>query len=350
MVEILHTVLLGVDKYAWYDLHSNWNSAQQDLFTVRLQSTNMGGLNIPPIRAAYMMQYRNNLIGKHFKTLMQTCVFHIQDLVSDKQFVLIRALGELAPVLWASSIDVMDQYLVRKITLSPAYHKLSNFTQGDLQILVDNVLDAFSAIDPAKILIKIKLHMLAEIVNDIRRRGPAVRFSTEVFECFNAIFRMCSILSNHQAPSRDIAVKFTDLERVKQILSGGYWYQADDGWTQAGKDVRTLLHRTPILQKHLGWTAVPVWHPGAIKLPAKTKRTPILTENSKLAEASDIFGIGIDHSMRWILGAYVTASSGDRGYTGSWAIFRLQVREEQYILLSKIEANVVSERLRILHH
>jgi hypothetical protein len=60
-----------------------------------------------------MMQYRNNLIGKHFKTLMQTSIFHIQDLVSHEQFVLIRTLGELAPVLWASSIDNMEPYLVR---------------------------------------------------------------------------------------------------------------------------------------------------------------------------------------------------------------------------------------------
>ncbi|KAJ7460341.1 hypothetical protein B0H11DRAFT_1923957 [Mycena galericulata] len=49
------------------------------------------------------------------------------------------------------------------------------------------------------------------IVQDIRRRGPAVRFSIEVFECFEATFRLCSVLSNRQAPSRDIAAKFADL-------------------------------------------------------------------------------------------------------------------------------------------
>ncbi|KAJ7814863.1 hypothetical protein B0H13DRAFT_1513354, partial [Mycena leptocephala] len=72
---------------------------------------------------------------------------------------------------------------------------------------------------------KLKLHVLQHIVQDICRRGPAVRFSTEVFECFNAIFLLCSVLSNHQAPSRDIAAKFADLDRVKHILSGGYWFQ-----------------------------------------------------------------------------------------------------------------------------
>jgi len=56
---------------------------------------------------------------------------------------------------------------------------------------------------------------------DIRRFGPAIHFSTEVFECFNAIFRLCSIYSNHQAASHDSAHKFASLDRLKHILSGG---------------------------------------------------------------------------------------------------------------------------------
>ncbi|KAJ7826028.1 hypothetical protein B0H13DRAFT_2374647 [Mycena leptocephala] len=53
LVEILHTTLLGDAKYTWYELHHNWTAVQQDIFTVRLQSTNLDGLRVPPIRAAY---------------------------------------------------------------------------------------------------------------------------------------------------------------------------------------------------------------------------------------------------------------------------------------------------------
>ncbi|KAJ6541283.1 hypothetical protein B0H10DRAFT_2392153 [Mycena sp. CBHHK59/15] len=97
LVEILHTILLGHTKYVWYELHHNWTPVQQEIFTVRLQSTNSDGLRVPPIRAAYMMQYRNGLIGKHFKTLMQTMLFHVQDIVTPDQFTLVRALGQLGP-------------------------------------------------------------------------------------------------------------------------------------------------------------------------------------------------------------------------------------------------------------
>jgi hypothetical protein len=92
-----------------------------------------------------------------------------------------------------------------------------------LTILIGNVLDAFGNNDPAKILLKIKIHLLTHIVEDVIRFGPAIRNSTEIFECFNAIFRLCSILSNHQAPSRDIARKFASMDRLKHILSGGFW-------------------------------------------------------------------------------------------------------------------------------
>jgi hypothetical protein len=98
-----------------------------------------------------------------------------------------------------------------------------------------------------------KLQLLDDIVEDIRRHGPAIRFSTEIFECFNAIFRLCSVLSNHQAPSRDIARKFASMDCVKHILSGEYWKKDDGKWIQAGEKVRRLLHEEVFLQRHLGW-------------------------------------------------------------------------------------------------
>ncbi|KAJ6559708.1 hypothetical protein B0H19DRAFT_944520 [Mycena capillaripes] len=307
LVDILHTILLGDAKYTWYDLHHNWTAVQQDIFTVRLQGTNLDGLRLPPIRAAYMMQYRNGLIGKHFKTLMQTMIFHIHDIVTPDQFTLVRALGELGPLLWIPVIDNMEQYL------------------ADLQILIDNLLDAFGTLDPTKILIKLKLHVLTHIVQDIRRRGPAVRFSTEVFECFNAIFRLCSVLSNHQAPSRDIAAKFADLDRVKHIMSGGYWLQ-DAAWVRAGKDVQRILRNTPIIQKHLGWAPPPFWTPGLIKAAAQKKQAKLAAltaEEAMLAGAANPASMPIDQNMAWTNGVNVAAVAGDCCTVGSWAVFRL---------------------------
>ncbi|KAJ6609286.1 hypothetical protein B0H10DRAFT_2166368 [Mycena sp. CBHHK59/15] len=119
----LHTILLGDAKYTWYDLHHNWTPVQQDIFTIWLQSTNLDGLGVPLIRAAYMMQYRNGLIGKHIKTLMQTTIFHIHDIVTPNQFTLVRALGELGPIFWTAVIDDMEEYLCVQYPVGfPALH------------------------------------------------------------------------------------------------------------------------------------------------------------------------------------------------------------------------------------
>ena len=80
---------------------------------------------------------------------------------------------------------------------------------------MSNVIDLFTSLDPTKVLTKVKLHLLTHLGTDICRFGPLVGCSTEVFESFNAIFRQCSVLSNHQAQSCDIAIQFGKQEGFK---------------------------------------------------------------------------------------------------------------------------------------
>jgi len=62
-----------------------------------------------------MVQYRNNLIGKHFKSLMQILLFAIHDLVTPKEQALVHAVGALGAVLWVHEIDNMNEYIVHLI-------------------------------------------------------------------------------------------------------------------------------------------------------------------------------------------------------------------------------------------
>jgi hypothetical protein len=114
-IELLHTILLGIIKYAWFASHSLWNTNKeaQRLYTIRLQSTDTSALATQPIRAHYIMTYANSLIGKQLKTISQVNVFHVHGLVPEEVFVIIREVGFLAALLWFPGIKSMEDYLVR---------------------------------------------------------------------------------------------------------------------------------------------------------------------------------------------------------------------------------------------
>ncbi|KAK0219574.1 hypothetical protein EDD85DRAFT_924070 [Armillaria nabsnona] len=223
-VELLHTILLGVIKYVWHMLNTSWSDTQRNLFAIHLQSMGIDGLSIPPIRAEYMTQYHNNLIGKHFKTLMQTLPFHVHGLVTPNQFVLVKAVSALSPMLWVNKIENMNQYLV--------------------------------------------------------------------FEGFNAVFRLCFILSNHQSPSHG-------------------------KWVQAGAAVLKVLQAQPILQRHLGWVPTNSITP-SIKI--QTKMNMLLWKETHAYTPSRSWGSAPLPTSHWHLAKSVTAQSGDRCITGSWIV------------------------------
>ena len=125
-------------------------------------------------------------------------------------------------------------------------------TQATLKLLIDNLLDAFAIFDPGRLITKPKIHILTHTPDDVIRYGPSIRFATEVEESYNALFRFCSILSNHQAPSRDIARQFAALEHTAFVLAGGYW-QSESRWIQAGGGVQSMLSAHPFLKKIFGW-------------------------------------------------------------------------------------------------
>ncbi|KAJ7080438.1 hypothetical protein B0H15DRAFT_787211 [Mycena belliarum] len=294
-VELLHTILLGVIKYIWHMMNTQrWSDSDRYLLAIRLQSTDISGLTVPPLRASYMIQYRNNLIGKHFKTLMQTLAFHVHDISTPEQFKLIKAAGELGVRLWIPEIDDMEEYIT------------------DLTTAIANLLDAFDMVDPLRILVKIKLHLLAHIPEDIRRFGPAIRSSTEIFEKFNGVFRLCSINSNRLAPSRDISRKFASMERVKHLLCGGYWFdQRLKTWVQAASSVKELLVNDHVLQRQLGWVSSHT-ETGLIRF-ASLKKEPLVCWQTTRASSywNPDLGAQPAPDSKWRLGLSVIAKHGD---------------------------------------
>ncbi|KAI8444470.1 hypothetical protein BY996DRAFT_6435255 [Phakopsora pachyrhizi] len=74
-VEVLHVVLLGIIKYLYCDIIGGLSGNKKDEVIARLQSFDTGNLNIPPIKAKYLVQQYSSLVGKDFKVLIQASPF-----------------------------------------------------------------------------------------------------------------------------------------------------------------------------------------------------------------------------------------------------------------------------------
>ncbi|KAI0309904.1 hypothetical protein OF83DRAFT_1088741 [Amylostereum chailletii] len=319
-VEILHTYLIGNDKYVWHETSKAWAKRQDEEFSVRLSSSSIDALTLPPVRAQYMTQYKNSLIGKHFKALQQLAVFHMHgSLCSDNLLRLWKAAGGLGAILWCPEIRDAAQYASTEFE-----------TQNDLQILVDNLLDIWAEFDPRRILYKMKLHTLAHLPDDFRCHGPAVLYSTETFECWNTIFRMCSILSNHLAPSRDIALTLADMERFRHQVSGGWWKDSSGNYVRAGPRVRAYMHTNKQLKRRLGLAEHIQLKHGSFKLVSKPNRRSQTLPNAfptiNIPEL-EIFPEIPQYQWEtetWCRCTYTVSQSSEACYPGSWIFYQAQ--------------------------
>ena len=125
--------------------------------------------------------------------------------------------------------------------------------QLQLEREINNFLDTATIINPEHIIKKPKFHILQHIIKNICQFRPSILFSTEIFECYNAIFCACSIFSNHHSPSCNISVKFCNMYHFKHIVSGGWWIDLiSKQWICAGQDVHQFFLKHGQMQEYLG--------------------------------------------------------------------------------------------------
>ena len=119
-IDLLHTILLGLDKYVWHKTSSSWNEKKGRLFLLRMGlASSLDGLSGSCEDTEYLISYKNNLIGRQFKFIQQLAIFHLhRDMCNNLVFDLWKATGELGALLWYPVINDMGQYLVRQKRVS----------------------------------------------------------------------------------------------------------------------------------------------------------------------------------------------------------------------------------------
>ncbi|KIK77829.1 hypothetical protein PAXRUDRAFT_356420 [Paxillus rubicundulus Ve08.2h10] len=194
--EILHTILLSVVKYFWGQTVYLIEKAKfLDIFQSCLDSIDHDTLNAPSLNPEYICRYKGGLIGKHFKSL----------------------------------------------------------AQAQLTRTIEDFLNVTAICAPSNLITKPKFHFLVHLPAYIRRFGPAIIFSTERYESFNHVFRLSCTYSSRQGPSQDTCRRFAQLDLVKHVITGGYWYEKElQKWICASPFVLGFLSEHPVQGKLLG--------------------------------------------------------------------------------------------------
>ena len=291
-------------------------------FQARLASVNKAGLNAPGLNADYICHYTGSLIGKHFKSIAQVIPFLIYDTLPSNVVKAWTSIGTLVVLLWHTSIEDVNQYL------------------AFLTRTIDEFLSISAQCAPSIIISKPKFHFLVHLPMFIKRFGPALLYSTEHYESFNHIFRLCSIHSNKKAPSRDICRAFALQDTVKHIVTGGYWYDKSKyKWVRAGK---MILDNMDSCGDYVGYKRDRVLIPGTapcvtmdildvhvlkgrVRLCKKTKplewsETCWGQTSKDLLMADTILQVG--HSHKYYRGSSLVASEGDVCYEEQNVIVR----------------------------
>lgn len=142
--EILHTVLLGVVKYLWAQSFCLIAGKKKtELFRARLDAMTIDGLDSSPLTGGYMCQYRGSLVGKHFKILSQVMSFAVMGIVPDEVQKGWLLTGKLVVLLWHTSIDDLEPYLVSDGDTVPAEH-LNNLMIAPFRRDLMNAYSTFS--------------------------------------------------------------------------------------------------------------------------------------------------------------------------------------------------------------
>jgi thymidine kinase len=233
-VELLHVYLLCIVKYLTRDFMSKIKAGQTNRLVVRYHSFNTNGLNILSLKASYMTKHFANFVGKEFKVVPQAAPFVFFDDMDDGERALWISLCKLSPLIFATRIEDMNNYI----------QELEAHIQKFLLLLAGTT---------AHWVNKPKVHLLLHLLESIRCFGPGSLFATKKFESYNSILRKASIHSNRWSPGRDIAVTFANFRNIFHLLLGGYYKDNKTGkHVQAATAVTEVFSENPMVQRTMG--------------------------------------------------------------------------------------------------
>jgi hypothetical protein len=242
-VEILHVLSLGIVKYLVKDFMGKLSADQRHEMEARLYSFNSDALHIPPIQAKYMMDHYSSFLGKDYRTIVQAAPFVFFPFMDQTQLDIWIPLCYICSMAFQTHIPDMKSYIQEL-----EFH-IKRFMYNIVKMT-------------AQWSNKPKFHMLLHLPASIMRYGPASLFATEKFESFNGVVRNASIHTNRLSPGHDIAVRFSNYQLERLLVSGAHLYDSTaQEYFKPSDQVTEVFSRNPLIQQSMGYHATALHQP-----------------------------------------------------------------------------------------
>eukprot|EP00733_Pompholyxophrys_punicea_P000319 Pompholyxophrys_punicea_v1_NODE_79_length_3711_cov_11.301422.p1 type:complete len:705 gc:universal NODE_79_length_3711_cov_11.301422:1524-3638(+) len=206
VIEILHTILIGLVKYITKETVSRLNTDQKEKFQALLKSEKFSSFE-QRLNGNVCANWKS-FQGKDFKLLVQVMPYLLLNCGASEELV----------DAWII-VSELSKYSYK---LDYDSHPNCEPQQDQIRVMIAILLFIFPGLRK-----KFKLHLLAEhLVSDFLLLGLLVNASSERFEAINKIMRSFYHSSNFLSPGKDISIANARQHAALFLMLGGEWVTA----------------------------------------------------------------------------------------------------------------------------
>lgn len=226
LVEILHTMMLGVTKYLVSALCSYLNKEESRQLEIRLRTYKSKAFTRTMNSSLRLQKF---FVGRDYKLLAQQLPGVLNSLLHQEWSTI--ALERRNVLLTLFSCFVAHGELVSLLFIGKITAGFWQYTQL-LDEKIKELTTALNAVDDTllanqksnnRISSRPKVHMLHYLREDLERFATALHYKSEKGEQFNKFIREHIFHSNRQTPSRDLLVEFGRQFMFRDVIDGGSW-------------------------------------------------------------------------------------------------------------------------------
>ncbi|KAL7753956.1 hypothetical protein RI367_000889 [Sorochytrium milnesiophthora] len=200
--EPLHSVLLGIIKYATRATFKTMTKANKDVVASKIDPLDWSGWP-RALKGDAVIRYNGSFVGRDFTAFVQIAPWVLRGTVCDVEQAVWVSTARLSKLLYSRDISDLARY--------------AEHVSDEVAVL----RQAWHAWRPDDLKQRVKFHLLLHLPAGILLYGPPLLYQTEKLESMNGSIRATIPSTNKLATSRDTAMRFSSLQGLRHLVQGG---------------------------------------------------------------------------------------------------------------------------------